>query len=271
MNDDAWASLLDEVSGWAREAGAITRRWFEAGVAPETKMDGSPVTVADREAEAFLRERIEARYPEDGILGEEFGEARPGAPRRWILDPIDGTRSFVRGVPLYGVLIALEERIGVPDSGHGLRLGVAHFPMLGETVAAARGTGCWWNGRRARVSPIDRMTDALVLTTSARLDGPEAAGWNRLAGGAGGARTWGDAYGYLLVATGRAEVMVDFRLALWDVAALIPIIEEAGGVITSLEGACGASMTSGVATNAHLAAEARRLLASPAAPGALSG
>jgi histidinol-phosphatase len=260
LPDEALAALLEEAAGWAREAGALTRPWFEAGVTADAKADGSPVTIADREAERRLRALIEARFPDDGILGEEYGETRPGARRRWILDPIDGTRSFVRGVPLYGVLVGLEER-DAAGHAHGFRLGVAHFPMLGETAAAARGQGCWWNGRRARVSAVERLDQALALTTSARHEGIERARWDAVAGACAAARTWGDAYGYLLVATGRADLMIDMRLALWDVAAILPVVEEAGGVITDFDGRTGAAMTNAVAAAPALAGPVRALLA----------
>jgi histidinol-phosphatase len=255
-------ALLEEAVGWAREAGHRTLHWFRTGVVAERKADSSPVTVADREAELFLRDRIAGRFPDDGILGEEFGEARPGARRRWILDPIDGTKSFVRGVPLYGVLLALEE----PDADGApmVTLAVLHFPALDETLTAARGAGAWFNGARARVSRVDRLDEALLLTTSAAPPPAERRpGWDRLAAAAGVVRSWGDAYGHALVATGRAEIMVDPVLAPWDVAPLSLALEEAGGVFTDFDGRSGHRVTSGVATNAALAVEARRLLGVP--------
>jgi histidinol-phosphatase len=262
MNDEERSALLEEAAGWVREAGAITLRWFGRGVTAETKADASPVTVADREAEELLRARIAARFPDDGLLGEEYGEERPGAPRRWILDPIDGTKSFVRGVPLYGVLLALEERPpgGVPS----ISLGVLHFPALDQTLVAARGTGAYANGVRARVSDVANVGEACLLATSAAPPAaPLAAGWARLAAAAGVVRSWGDAYGYALVATGRAEVMLDPRLAPWDVAPLPLLIEEAGGVFTDLAGRRGHAVTSGIATNGALAIRARELLGVP--------
>lgn len=255
MRPESLAVLLEFATDAAWRAGRRTLGHFQCAVAVERKGDRSPVTVADREAERLLRELIESRCPADGILGEEFGEARPGAARRWILDPIDGTRSFVHGVPLFGVMLALEEA-GEPV------LGVLHFPALGETIHAARGEGCWWNGRRARVSTVAAIDASLVLTSSARTprDPAHAAGLRRLADASDTARTWGDCYGYALVATGRAEVMCDASMQIWDAAPLFPVIEEAGGVITDWDGV--RSHTSGhvVATNAALAAPARTLL-----------
>lgn len=168
-------NVLDFAVEVAWRAGRVTLAHYQTGVAAEAKADDSPVTVADREAERLVRELIEARFPADGVLGEEFGQTRPDAARRWIVDPIDGTRSFVRGVPLYGVLLALEEA-GDPV------LGVIHFPALGETVWAARGEGCWWDGRRASVSDVATLEDALVVTSDAESHAAEGrgAGWDRL-------------------------------------------------------------------------------------------
>jgi histidinol phosphatase-like enzyme (inositol monophosphatase family) len=253
--NNSYRDLLAFASELAWRAGRLTLAHFQTGVVAETKPDDSPVTQADREAEALLRDLIARRFPHDGILGEEAGETRAGADRRWIIDPIDGTRSFVRGVPLYGVMLALEEA-GDPV------LGVLHFPALAETVAAASGEGCWWNGRRALVSDETHLDRALVLATD--LAGIEQAGfargWHRLQAHAGMVRTWGDCYGHALVATGRAEVMLDPVMQLWDAAALVPIIEEAGGVIGGWP--AGSDWRSGsiVATNAALANDVRALL-----------
>jgi histidinol-phosphatase len=219
------------------------------------KADLTPVTIADRAAEQLARSLIETRFPHDGIIGEEFGESRPGATRRWILDPIDGTRSFVHGVPFYGVLVAVE------DNGEAIA-GVAHFPALNETVSAALGEGCWWNGRRARVSDTTDLSKSLVLTTS--YEGIERcnyeAGWDRVRSRAGTVRTWGDCYGHALVATGRAEAMFDASMKLWDAAALRPIIEEAGGVFTDWQGQPTHHGDSVISTNSALAREIRGLL-----------
>lgn len=239
--------LLASAEAFARDAGAVVLEHFGAVVAAERKADGSPVTAADREAEALLRERISARYPDHGILGEEFGEHAPGAAIRWILDPIDGTRSFMRGVPLFGVLIGIEVE-GAPV------VGVAHFPALGETVSAATGLGARWTGRPARVSRVERLDAALVLTTDVERirSGPWRDGWTRLAAGAAFARTWGDCYGHILVATGRAEIMVDPILSPWDAAPLLTILTEAGGRFTNLEGAATIHGGSGLSTNGVL-------------------
>jgi histidinol phosphatase-like enzyme (inositol monophosphatase family) len=242
----------------AWQAGKITLRYFQTGITPELKADESPVTVADREAEAFLRAAIGARYPEHAVLGEEEGASGSAdAEWRWILDPIDGTRSFVRGVPLYGVMIGLEYR-------HEPVLGVVNMPALHEVVYAARGLGCWWNGRRCHVSQTTRLADGALLSTAAgerhakygRLEA-----YQRLMDTAGLFRTWGDCYGYLLVATGRAEAMIDPKMSVWDAAALLPILTEAGGTFTDWRGTPTIEAGEGLGTNGLVLDEVLRMIA----------
>jgi histidinol phosphatase-like enzyme (inositol monophosphatase family) len=243
----------------ARLTGDIALRHYRSRLVVETKADGSPVTVADRAAEEAARGWVRRFFPEDGVLGEEFGEERPGARRRWIIDPIDGTKAFVRGVPLWGALVAICE-------GETVLAGAAYFPAAGELIAAAPGAGCWHNGTRCGVSTVASIDAATVLTTDTRVHGQPArrAGWERLATAASVARSWGDCFGYLLVATGRAEVMCDPTLSPWDAAALQPIVQEAGGVFTDWEGRATAFGGSAVATNTALARTARTLLADSA-------
>jgi histidinol phosphatase-like enzyme (inositol monophosphatase family) len=240
----------------ARLTGMVALRHYRSRLTVETKADGSPVTVADRAAEETARAWVRAHFPEDGILGEELGEERPGARRRWVIDPIDGTKSFVRGAPLWGSLVALCE-------GDQVLAGAAYFPAVEELVAAAPGAGCWWNGTRCRVSTVDALASATVLTTDVRFrERPERrAGWLALSQTASVSRSWGDCFGYLLVATGRAEVMCDPILSPWDAAALQPIIEEAGGVFTDWSGVRTAFGGSAIATNRALADDARSMLA----------
>lgn len=232
----------------AQEAGEITLKYFrQQSLTMALKADGSFVTAADQAAEKFLREQITRRFPEDAILGEEEGEHAGESGRRWIIDPIDGTYSFVHGVPLYGVLLALE----MDDE---ISVGVANLPALGELLWAARGQGCFWNGERARVSKTDSLGDALVLTTdvaSAREHGRHAAVAS-LQAASKKSRTWGDCYGHVLVATGRAEVMLDPVMNLWDCAALLPIVEEAGGTFTDWKGAKTARGGNAISTNGAL-------------------
>ncbi len=248
---------MDAAEAVARVAGEVALRHYHRGVTVETKKDGTPVSVADRQAEEAARAWLEKHCPEDGILGEELGATRPEARRRWILDPIDGTKTFVRRVPLWGTLVALAE-------GENVLAGAAYFPAVDELVVAAQGAGCLWNGRPARVSAVAKLSEALVLTTDARM-GTQAQvrGLEGLCVRAGLVRTWGDCYGYLLLATGRAEVMVDSIMAPWDAAALQPIIEEAGGVFTDWSGRRTAFGGSVVASNAALASEVRAALGGP--------
>src|SRR6266446_6722649 len=222
---------LDFAVGIAREAGAITLRYFKTAVVAERKADKSFVTIADREAERFLRRQIEQTFPDDAILGEEE-LAKPGTSgRRWIIDPIDGTYSFVHGVPLYAVLIAFEV------DAEPL-LGVVNLPALNESVYAAQGLGCFYNDEPARVSLTASLDEALLLSTDFGTCeqfgfGPAADALQRRVHTR---RTWGDAYGHVLVATGRADVMVDPVMNVWDCAALLPVVEEAGGFFTDWKG-----------------------------------
>ena len=246
--------LLEAAAELARLAGGVAREHFRPGIEVESKADGSPVTIADRSAERAAREWIARRFPDDGVVGEEFGVSKPDARRRWILDPIDGTKSFVRGVPLWGTLIAVAE-------GETVLAGAAYFPVTEELIVAAPGSGCWWNGVRCRVSDAP-LAQGTVLTTDDRFPDRSARreGWQQLAASAAVARTWGDCYGYLLVATGRAEVMVDDRMAAWDAAAMLPIIEEAGGVFTDWRGRRTAFGGDAIATSTAVSADVRRIL-----------
>lgn len=240
----------------ARVGGDVAQRWFGRRTAVDTKADGSPVTVADRLAEEAMRSWIEVNFPDDGIIGEECGEVRPKASRKWMLDPIDGTASFVSGVPLWSTLVSVVE-------GHEILAGCAVFPALGEWITAAPCAGCWWNGSRVRVSDRATLEQATVLTTAERLlaEAGRAGQWRALAARARHARTWGDGYGYLLVATGRAECMVDARMAVWDWSPFVPIITEAGGVFTDWSGGQTSFFAGVIATNGKLANDVRAILA----------
>lgn len=231
----------------ARDAGEITLKYFRSSLTPEQKADGSFVTRADREAEAFIRARLEESYPDDAVLGEEEGTREGTSGRRWIIDPLDGTYSFVHGVPLYGVLIGLE----IDEEP---RIGVVNLPALDEIVYAARGQGCFWNGARARVSSTGRLEEALLLSTDFGTCerygfGPAAEALQRRAAAR---RTWGDCYGHVLVATGRADVMLDPVMNIWDCAPLLPIMEEAGGTFTDWRGAKSIHGGNAISTNGAL-------------------
>ena len=231
MTEPTLQDLLDFAQDIAWNAGKITLRYFGTGVVPEFKQDQSPVTVADREAEDYLRSRITSQFPDHGILGEEWGTLNEGARYRWILDPIDGTKSFVQGVPLYGVLVGLE-RDGEPI------LGVCNIPATGELVAAAQGHGCTLNGQRIGVNTVERIEDAIFLQSDAPSFAEHGRGavYDELARRSRITRTWGDCYGHIMVATGRAEMMLDPIMNAWDCAALLPILQEAGGTFTDWQG-----------------------------------
>lgn len=247
--------LMEAAEAVARLAGDTAMRWFKSGITVEAKGDGSPVTEADRAAEDAARAWLEARFPQDGIVGEERGTARPDAARRWFVDPIDGTKSFVRGVPLWGTLVGVAE-------GDTVLAGAVYCPAAGELVVAGRGEGAWDRGSRCRVSTVAGLESATVLVSDERAygDRAKAEGWRRLGDATSVARSWGDCYGYVLVATGRAEVMVDPRMNPWDAAAVLPVIEEAGGVFTDWTGRRTAFGGDAIATNAALAAAARSAL-----------
>jgi histidinol phosphatase-like enzyme (inositol monophosphatase family) len=225
--------MLEFAVNAAWQAGRLTLAHFHTDFVPDIKADNTPVTDADRSAEQKLRELINRYWPDHGIIGEEYGRQPGKSTLTWILDPIDGTKSFVHGVPLYAVLLALVDGEGNPPL-----LGVAHFPALNETVFAGRGEGCYWNGRRARVSSVAELKQAVLVASELDTFVPhgKAAAWERLVAGTSMQRTWGDAYGYALVATGRAEIMVDPVMALWDCAPHQVILEEAGGTFTDWRG-----------------------------------
>ncbi|MCB8916419.1 MAG: inositol monophosphatase family protein [Ardenticatenaceae bacterium] len=226
--------FLEFATETAWQAGRLTLGYFQAGVRPEFKADDSPVTVADRAAEQLIRRRIAERFPDHLIVGEEFGDEAPAGARsayRWFIDPIDGTKSFVRGVPLYAVLLGLE------IAGR-VEVGVAYFPALNEMLVAASGEGCWWNGRRAQVSAETALPRSLAChadTASFAVHGRGAA-WGRLQQATYYNAGWCDAYGYLLVATGRAELALDPIMNVWDCAPFPPIFREAGGYFGDWQG-----------------------------------
>jgi histidinol phosphatase-like enzyme (inositol monophosphatase family) len=234
----------------AYEAGRITLEYFRRDdLQVDRKEDDSPVTAADRQAEQLLRKRIAASFPEDGILGEEFPERQGTSGYRWILDPIDGTKSFIHGVPLYGTLV------GVEYDGESVA-GVIHIPALDECVYAAKGHGAWHrlgegDPKPAKVSGCPTLSEGLFLTSEVesfqRIGRRDV--YDRLQDASRLTRTWGDCYGYLMVATGRAELMVDPIVHIWDVAALLPVVEEAGGRFTDWQGRKSIHSGQAIATN----------------------
>ncbi len=235
--------LLNVCTDAAYLAGRRTLAYFNAEVAVEHKHDDTPVTKADREAELVIRERVGKYFPAHSIIGEEHGRTEGTNPHyRWIIDPIDGTKSFIHGVPLYGVMIGVEVR-GRPS------VGAVYLAALDEMISAADGLGCTWNGRTARCSDVSKIEDATILAGSITRAIVRSDAYERLAGAARLNRGWGDCYGYMLVATGRAEVMLDPAINPWDCAPLPPILREAGGRFTTWAGEETIWGPDGVATN----------------------
>ena len=238
------------------QAGKITLEYFQTDLAVESKDDGTPVTIADQRAEQALRRILTEAFPEDNIVGEEYGRTSKSGVGTWYLDPIDGTKSFIAGVPFYGVLLAYELDTKV-------ELGVAHFPALNETIWARRGGGCFWNGRKVGVSAVNDFRDvALMLSDYKHLaDAGHAALSNKLLQITRLQRTWGDAYGHILVATGRAEIMLDPYMSVWDCGPLLPIVEEAGGKFTDWQGVPTIHGKNAFSTNGHLHAAMLKMIA----------
>jgi histidinol-phosphatase len=251
---------LDFAVETAHQAGRITLGYYQTGQRADWKADQTPVTVADIKSEEHIRSRIEARYPGHDIVGEEFGaKESAGATHRWWIDPVDGTTSFVRGVPLYSVLLGLEIEGRV-------EVGVAYFPALDEMIAAATGKGCWWNGRRARVSDQSRLSGATVCFTEiAAFDHyGRAQEWRRVMQSTGLQMGWHDAFGYLLVATGRADWMLDPVMKPWDAVPWPPILSEAGGYFGDWSGHTTIYGNEGMATNGLLLPQALDVLSQTA-------
>ena len=249
MNSDP-RSRYDLAIDAARKAGELALGYFSPDLAVQQKADASPVTIADQNAEKLLRETLLGRFPQDGFLGEEFGDTPGDSGYRWIIDPIDGTRSFVRGLPLWGTLVGLEHR-------GELVAGIAYVPALKQMYRALRGDGAYKDDRRIHVSKIDRLDKAHLYYSSLA--------WFRKAGAereilelyhkTERQRGFGDFYGFVLIAEGAGEIMVEHGVHAWDVAALIPIVEEAGGKMTAWDGSIDIERPDVVATNGRLHAE----------------
>jgi histidinol-phosphatase len=247
---DPIATRLAAALEFSQEAGRLTLRYFQTDdFSVERKSDNSPVTQADRSAELLLRERIGKAFANDGVIGEEFGQQPGTSGYDWILDPIDGTKSFISGVPLYSQLIGIvfgEESVA----------GVIHVPALDECVFAGRGQGAWWRRRnspprRAQVSKRANLAEGIFLTSQVDnfAERGAADAFERLQKSAYITRTWGDGYGYLLVATGRADAMVDPVMNVWDAAAIQPVLQEAGGTFTDWQGRSTIHGGEGIGTN----------------------
>lgn len=238
----------------ARASGDIIMRYFRSDVAVETKADESPVTIADRRAEETMREMIMKEYPDHGIIGEEFGSHNEGAEYQWVLDPIDGTKSFISGTFLFGTLIGLmkdEEPI----------VGAINHPVTSHLLIGA-GEETRLNGEVVRVSSTRSLRDAVMCYSDFIHVGQYQNGiaFQQLMGMTRYNRTWGDCHGYFLVATGYADIMLDPIMHLWDIVALIPVIKGAGGKITSWNGGPPLSGNGIIASNGPLHSQVLRVL-----------
>jgi histidinol-phosphatase len=239
----------------ARAAGKLTLNYFGTGIDVERKGDNSPVTIADKQAEQLIRKALETRFPNDAIQGEEFGETSGSSGYKWIIDPIDGTKSFITGVPLYSTLVAVQK-------DNQVVVGVVYIPALDEIVFASFGAGAWYSKAGSepsacRVSGRTLDHGAFLVSQSdlfARCGADDV--FRQLEAQAYVTRTWGDGYGYLLIATGRAELMVDPVANPWDLAAVQLVVEEAGGTFTDWKGNRTAYGGNGIGSNgiAHSAA-----------------
>lgn len=249
--------LLEFAIDVARRAGDLTLEHFnDPTLKVDAKSDGTEVTEADRAAEQLVRDLIAERYPDDAVFGEEQGGPQPGSgqagstqagsehPRRtWIVDPIDGTRGFVRGVPLYATLLALIE-------DERALLGIIHLPALKVTLAAGAGAGCWLGQHRTSVTDHATLHGALVNTSDFNTFGAHQ--FDALKSAGAMLRTWGDAYGYFLVATGNAEAMIDPVCETWDLAPMGVILAEAGGTFTDFAATPSFRSRCGVASNGRI-------------------
>jgi len=260
-NAEQLSSRLEFALNVALEASSLILGYYlSADLEVERKRDSSPVTEADKQTELLIRERLAASFPDDAILGEEFPDREGKSGFRWILDPIDGTKSFIHGVPLFGILIGVE-------FAEKCVIGVVRFPALNEVVYAAKGSGAWWKigdrePRPAKVSNVANLADATFSTTNpsrwiamGRRDALET-----LMLSVQLARAWGDCYGHMLVATGRADIMIDPAMNAWDAAALLPIVEEAGGHFLTWDGEATAFGGNGLSVTPGLKNAVLRIL-----------
>ena len=231
MNSE-WRSRYELAIEAAKKAGKHALTYFDRGVPVEWKSDRSPVTVADREAEAILRTTLLGAFPNDSFLGEEFGNQPGTSGYRWIIDPVDGTRSFVRNIPLWATLVALEYK-GEPVAG------VAYLPAVGGTTyRALRGDGAYRDERRIRVSEVSNLSESFLFYSSISwfVKAGKQDAFLKLATQTQRQRGYGDFYGFVLLAQGSGEIMAEYGVQVWDVAALQVLVEEAGGKFTNWKG-----------------------------------
>ncbi|MBO6586750.1 MAG: histidinol-phosphatase [Gracilimonas sp.] len=246
--------LLQAATEIAKIGGHHTLKYFKKNVEVISKDDDSPVTIADRETEQIMREEILKRFPDHGIIGEEYGKTNEDSNIKWVLDPIDGTKSFIHGIPFYTTLIG----VLVDDEP---QVGIIYAPALEELCAAAIGEGATLNGEPCQVRKTDRLEDATLLVTEIfrfKEMGQQEI-FEELMTKTKLHRTWGDAYGHMMVATGRADLMYDPELNIWDAAALLPVMQEAGGIFSDIEGNETIFSGNGFSTNKALFPEVMKI------------
>lgn len=239
--------LQSAAADFAKAGGRSTLNYFKKSFHLEFKSDDTPVTNADRTAEKIIRELINKNFPGHGIIGEEFGRENEDSDIVWVLDPIDGTQSFIHGIPFYTTLIGILIN-GQPE------VGIIYAPALDEIASAATGLGCTLNGSEIQVRKCDDLSKATFLTTDVTTY--EEHGFqqplNSLLESTRIHRTWGDAYGHMMVAAGRADIMIDPILSIWDAAALLPVLKEAGGSFTDVHGEETIETGNAISTNKTL-------------------
>lgn len=256
--DPQWKARYETALDAARQAGDFALEHFDRGIEVEWKKDLSPVTLADRGAEEMLRKALSQAFPEDGFLGEEFGSTPGTSGFRWIIDPIDGTRSFVRGVPIWATLVGLEYK-GEPVAG------VAYLPAMKQTFHALRGGGAFRDDRPLHVSKVDRLDQATLFYSSISwfMKAHCEDRFLHLVRSSQRQRGYGDFYGFMLLAQGSGDVMVEHGVHAWDLGALVPIILEAGGRISAWDGVLNIDRPDVVATNGILHKAVLDILGSP--------
>ncbi len=250
-----WRNRYELAIEATHQAGQLALRYFDSSLTVEWKSDSSPVTIADREAEQLLRRTLHSVFANDGFLGEEFGDTPGTSGFRWIIDPIDGTRSFVRGIPLWGTLVGLEYK------GEQIA-GIAEAPALRHTYRALRGDGAYRDERRIRVSDVNDLSQALLFYSSLSwfIKAGHQETFHELVRRTDRTRGFGDFYGFVLVAEGAGELMVEHGVHAWDVAALKPIVEEAGGRFSDWSGGTSIHRPDVMVSNGKLHDEALAIL-----------
>ncbi len=254
MNDEWW-NRYEIAQEAVQNAGQAALKFFDQDVTVEWKSDNTPVTIADKTAEQVFRDFVKESFPEDGFLGEEFGDEQGTSGYRWVIDPIDGTRSFIRNIPLWGTLVGLEYK-------SDLIAGFAFAPALGQTWHALKGMGAYRNDRKVQVSDIATLKESLLCYTDVGLFDPvgKADHFEKVRKAVDRSRGYSDFYGMVLVAQGSCEILVDYGTKIWDVAGLIVIVEEAGGKFTNWDGGRDPHKPDVLFTNGKVHAEAMALL-----------